>query len=442
MHFPVHQLFDAEDWIDDFDEHWHGNDTKRALRRRFRKEIIDQFKSYQMPVIELSADTPRQAVCQVFEKVNTGGVTLTVFELLTATFAADEFDLRKDWESRRQQWAGQEYRVLREVSNTDFLQAVALLATSKARAEYLNQNPSDERGPRIGCRRSDILNMPLEAYAHWAGPLTKGFKAAAKILHQQYIFETKYLPYGAQLIPLAAILTVLHAKEAETTTAQKKIAQWLWCGILGEQYGGTTETRFGFDLPEVVAWVRELGPEPRTVAEAQFAPTRLDRLRTRGSAAYKGIYALLMKNDARDWRSGEKTSVTDYFAESIEIHHMFPVAWCKKNGVAPADYNLIANKTPLTGLTNRIISGRAPSVYLPRLAKDQGVDESTIEGYVRSHAAEPSLLAIDDFRAFITTRRAGLLALVSAAMGKPIDASAPIEDNTEPVEADDDLDDE
>jgi hypothetical protein len=38
----------------------------------------------------------------VFEKVNTGGVTLTVFELLTATFDADELDLRQHWEKECQ----------------------------------------------------------------------------------------------------------------------------------------------------------------------------------------------------------------------------------------------------------------------------------------------------------------------------------------------------
>ena len=42
--------------------------------------------------------TPKIAVCQVFEKVNTGGVSLTVFELVTAGFAADGYNLREDWE--------------------------------------------------------------------------------------------------------------------------------------------------------------------------------------------------------------------------------------------------------------------------------------------------------------------------------------------------------
>jgi hypothetical protein len=44
-----------------------------------------------MPVVERRSGT---------EKVNQGGVSLTVFELMTATFAADEFLLRDDWAAR------------------------------------------------------------------------------------------------------------------------------------------------------------------------------------------------------------------------------------------------------------------------------------------------------------------------------------------------------
>ncbi|WP_309116501.1 hypothetical protein [Saccharothrix sp.] len=98
------------------------------LWSKFHEVVVKAFEQYQLPVIELGKSTPRQAVCQVFEKVNTGGVTLTVFELLTATFAADVFDLRQDWADRRAQWAGK-YGILSEVANTDFLQAVTLLAT-------------------------------------------------------------------------------------------------------------------------------------------------------------------------------------------------------------------------------------------------------------------------------------------------------------------------
>ena len=78
-------------------------------------------------------------------------------------------------------------------------------------------------------------------------------------------------PYGTQVIPLSAILTVLSSQEANTVGARQKLARWLWCGVFGELYGGTTETRFARDLPEMVAWIRGAETEPRTVQEAQFA---------------------------------------------------------------------------------------------------------------------------------------------------------------------------
>ena len=61
----------------------------------FNKKIIMQTLQYKIPVISLGKDTPKEAVCQVFENVNTGGVSLTVFELVTAIFAMDDFELRK-----------------------------------------------------------------------------------------------------------------------------------------------------------------------------------------------------------------------------------------------------------------------------------------------------------------------------------------------------------
>jgi hypothetical protein len=435
--FPVTKVFDPFEWFQGYSKHWDYDRDLLRRKDRFHAEVISRFDKYQVPVIELDSSTPREAVCQVFEKVNTGGVTLTVFELLTATYAADEFDLRADWEERSKSWRGQEFAVLHEVTNTDFLQALTLLHTFRAREASLVGNPDEDRAPRIGCRRADMLKLPLDAYRRWADPLTEAFKAAARFLHEQYMFEARFLPYGSQVIPLAAILAVLSSREANTVGARQKLARWLWCGVFGELYGGTTETRFARDLPEVVEWIRGAETEPRTATEAQFAPGRLDTLRTRGSAAYKGIYALLMKNRATDWRSGEPITVTQYFDLAIDIHHIFPRAWCETQGIKPDVYNTILNKTPLTAQTNRIIQGHAPSLYLPALADSAGASQDAIEAHVATHAADPAFMLKDDFDGFTADRRARLLQLIGDAMGKRIDLT--LDDDT--AEADDDPDD-
>jgi hypothetical protein len=439
--FPMSAVYDHDEWLDGYDANWNYSPDRMKQRRQFRQQVLTQFREYQIPVIELGSSTPRPAVCQVFEKVNTGGVTLTVFELLTATYAADEFDLRKDWEGRKNSWSGAEFKVLREVSNTDFLQAVTLLATQKERTNYLKNYPDDDRAPRVGCRRTDILNLPLTAYKRWAPEAETGFKDAARLMHQLHVFDTKFLPYGSQLIPLAAIYALLGA-DATSGQAIQRLTRWLWCGIFGELYGGTTETRFARDLPDVVAWIRE-GDEPRTIQEAQFAPGRLDTLRTRGSAAYKGIYALLMKRQARDWRSGELMTVTTYFDDYVDIHHIFPQAWCEKQGIPPAVYNGIANKTPLTARTNRIIGGYGPSAYLSRLTSSAKIDRHQIDQHICSHFVDVARLEADDFDRFLDARRSALLALISEAMGKPIETGlASPEAMAEPETSDDDLDDE
>ena len=440
--FPLHKVFDPDDWSMGFQEHWDYDRDQIRLWNSFRTEVVRRFDTYQLPVIELGRDTPRQAVCQVFEKVNTGGVTLTVFELLTATYAADEFDLRRHWEEQcRAAWSAPEYRILREVSNTDFLQAVTLLATSARRDAAAARGEEDERLPRIGCKRADMLGLTLAEYQRFAPAIVGGMKAAAKFLHRQYLFDTKFLPYGTQLIPLAAILAVLD-KDGQSAGAQQKLARWYWCGVFGELYGGTTETRFSRDLPDVVGWIRRSGSQPRTITEAQFAAGRLLTLRTRGSAAYKGIYALLMREGALDWRTGEAATVTTYFEEAIDIHHIFPKAWCATRKIPPHVYNSIVNKTPLTARTNRVIGGRAPSEYLPRLAHSAGVDEDTISKHVSTHLVRADLMQPDDFNAFFADRKRALLDKIAAAMGKTIDETNPAgAEEPDTLDAEDDTDD-
>jgi hypothetical protein len=182
--------------------------------------------------------------------------------------------------------------------------------------------------------------------------------------------------------------------------------------------------------------------EPRTVQEAQFAPDRLLTLRTRGSAAYKGIYALLLKEGALDWRTGEPANVTNYFDDAIDIHHIFPRAWCEQGRIDPKVYNSVVNKTPLSARTNRVIGGWAPSQYLNRLANSAGVDPSTIDKHISTHLVDPVTLRSDDFDAFFAKRQHLLLDQIAAVLGKPIQSKAVASPAIEDVaDAEDDTDD-
>lgn len=422
--FPLTAVFDDWSWSRAFRDYWDptGDRTKDDLYRDFSRQILNAFQSYQIPVITLGKDTPKQAVCLVFEKVNTGGKKLDAFELLTAIFAADDpnFHLRDEWYGGNGKKGLKptlsEFNVLKEVSSTDFIQAVTLLHTKALRErDIADAKPEKETTP-ISSQRKAMLNLPLTSYKALSPKVEKGFILAGRFLRTQKIYWFKDVPYQTQLIPLAAILGEL-GDNWDRDEARRKVTRWFWCGVFGELYGSSAETRSGKDIVEVPAWIAG-GEEPTTVKEATFRMDRLDTLYTRLSAAYKGVHALMMKAGAQDFRSGQAFDDTVYFDESVDIHHVFPKAWCEKKGISKRVYDSVGNKTPLFYRTNRIIGGKAPSAYLADLSREGAVAPGVLDEHIRTHHIAPALLRADDFDAYLKHRREALTALIEEAMGK------------------------
>ena len=297
-----------------------------------------------------------------------------------------------------------------------------------------------ESTPGISCKRKDVLRLTISDYRRWADRVTGAFEKAAKFLHALRIYDARDVPYHAQFVPLAAILAALDER-ADHDGIRSKIARWYWCGVFGELYGGATETRFAKDLPDVLSWL-EGGPEPATIADANFAPARLLTLRTRNSAAYKGLYALLMRDGCLDFRTGYGIDLQMYFDEKIDIHHIFPQKWCKANGIDAKRCDSVVNKTPISARTNRMIGGNAPSVYLSRVQKSAGTDAGRMNEILRSHLIDPVPLGADDFHSFFETRSHALLERIERAMGKAISrALVDAEESSETVEYEDEGDD-
>ena len=416
--FPVNRIFRSAEWRQAYNKHWNYAPENIQLYDAFEREVVKRFEQYQVPVIELKKETPKEAVCLVFERVNTGGVALNVFELLTAAFAADDFQLRDDWNAREQRLKSQ-HPVLRNLQSDDFLQAISLLVTQTRRRDAVAAGASADNVPGISCKRKDILKLEVGDWKAWADLVEVGFVRAARFLYGQKIFKARDLPYRTQLVPLAAMFVDL-GKDGETEGARQKIARWYWCGVLGELYGGAIESRFARDLPEVAALVRGEAVEPITIQESSFQSNRLLTLRTRNSSAYKGLYALLMRDGGRDFRTGEPIEAQTFFDDKVDIHHIFPEKWCKANGVESGTYNSVINKTALAARTNRQIGGRAPSKYIPSIEKAAGVSSEKMDEILRSHCIAPDGLRADGFWEFFAARAEALLKRIETATGKAV----------------------
>ena len=421
-YLPLSLIY-TDGWFD-----WIFNCPNSDVAKQFHKKFIKPALSYQIPAIELDKETEKAAVATVFEKVNIGGLPLNVFELLTAVFAGDteyyaetgkDFRLNDDWQETKKLWSS--YPVLNRVENTDFLQAVTMLASRKRQ----QNNPDSARKIAVTAKREDVLKLTLQDYLEWRDELREAFIWASAFLADLHIFTARDIPYPKQLVPLAAIRVVL-GSDADLYNVRARLVRWYWSGVFGELYGGAIETRFVRDLEAVPIWCRsEDAPTPRTVSDANFVESRLHSLRTRNSAAYKGVMATLMGNKARDWMEAKEFGAYQYKEMNVDIHHIFPDAWCKKNDIDPERRESIVNKTMLSAKTNRVIGGSAPSSYLQKVESRANISSEALDQILGQHLVDPGALRSDDFDEFFEARRQALCELIETALGKsvPRDAS-------------------
>jgi len=431
-HFPLNQVFNngGRDWFYDWRDHWRskGRDVS-DLDRNFVRTVIDRIERYKMPIIRLDRGNSREAICLVFEKVNVGGKKLDAFELVTAIYASDNFDLREDWSGtakpavpgRRMRMIGSPNRrdVLTEIASTDFLQSCTLLHTRDNRLARQAEGKTGKDLPQISCNRDALLGLPLAAYQKYAAGVESGFIEAGAFLNEQKIIWNRDVPYPPLVVGLASAFAIL-GNEAQTTAAKQKLAQWFWCVTLGELYGSSTESRLAKDVPQLVNWVRDNGARPQSLDEALFQQDRLRSLRSRLSAAYKGLHALLMRHGCRDFITGRGVELMTFFNDKIDIHHVFPKKWCLSQGIKPAVFDSIVNKSPLFKRSNITISGSAPSAYLKKIEQAQGISASDLDDILRSHLIDPKHLRNDDFEAFMAARTKALTELIAGAMGKSV----------------------
>ena len=416
--FPLNITFSnasTDDWRFEM-ENYYGNDNEhRLLFREFNQKILRPILEYNMPVIQLDKDTPKEAVCQIFENVNTGGVPLTVFELVTATFAADGYELRKDWDETKAKFAKKvNGELLKDITGANFLAAMTLLIT------YNNRISSGTDEIAVTCKKRDILRIDVQDYKKYHDSLIAGFCNAADFLVHQGIFRSRDLPYSSQLIPLAAIYAFDndHDKLLSLGSNKDKLSQWYWCGVMGELYGGANEARFALDIIGMFKWMSG-GDVPDTVYRSSIIPTRLLTMQTRNSAAYKGIMAIILQDSPLDFMTGNKMDIAAYIDEEADIHHIFPEAYCANADLPRKKWNSVVNKTPIYATSNRSIGGHAPSIYIKTMA-GKGLSQTMIEDAIKSHKINYDYLSTDNFDAYFIDRTMALLNRIEKAMGKSI----------------------
>ena len=414
---PLHTVFDPSGqltpWKDKYLTPLASNDLSQfqALGAEWNRLVqpwLDAVYTYQFPVIELGASMPLDAICHIFEKVNSTGVPLDVFDLCTAILWSEGFQLNKEWDTTQAQIAPS--LPMQDVAGTYFLQGLSLLAS----LDRKQANPSSTVA--VTCRKADLMKMNKATVQKWWPVLVCGYQEAAKFMADQGILSERVLPYSTLIIPLTAIFArVIQVKgHAHVGAVWPKVRQWYWCSVFSQRYSSKTETISAQDFEQVLNWIGG-GSPPDVVHAFSFRADALEEITSIRNAIYKGVLCLLASQGAKDFGGGGKLSTHLAAVTKQDHHHIFPTKALTTLGIADSRGDAIINKTLINAAVNQSIGGNLPSIYVKNSRAKMGT--AVFDDILASHQIDSALLSADQWQPFIEDRRERVRSLIQMACG-------------------------
>lgn len=363
---PCTRLLKSDDfyqWRDGLEDWLRDNEPPNY--ERFRKEwrspwteAVTHFQTFTVPLVELprvedSDPESISRVCAIFEKLNSTGVELSIYDLLTARLYRSGIKLHDLWNQ-----ACKDHKRLNEWSSgkADTNKFGVLVLRTLALLRGLDPKP------RI------LIDLKPDGFeADWKRAAQAVERALELLTHVDEdgfgVFDRKWLP-GFGLIPvLAALRSVIdHCKLGAGPRCD--LRRWYWCNVFLERYSSAVESKSRKDYAEMLAHWTEDGSEPAVFAEAR-ARIGADGYTVRDSASnasavYSGVFCLLALRGARDWMRGESIQL-----QKLQDHHIFPQAYLKKHSLTTrSSVNSIANRTLISDETNAKIKDKAPVEYI------------------------------------------------------------------------------
>jgi len=404
---PLQVIFGGQgfySWLDDVaeiiekDPALQGQFDRKALREAYQAHI-EKIVTYEFPVVTLPADTSLEAVCTIFETLNSTGVKLSVFDLLSARYFAVGKNLRQLW--------------LEALETTKHLQAFEIdpyyvLQVISARC-------------RNSIKRSDVLRLDASAVVEAWDDAVWGMDQALDFLVTECgVLSAGWLSYNTILVPLAYAFMVNRGLEGPAVgTFREKVRRWYWCSVFGQTYESNPTSQTMVDINQLAAWFAG-GPAPEAVADFGLDRASLFTTTMRQRAVYRGIMCLMLRRPPRDFHSTKKLTAGLIEEQRVDDHHVFPKGYLAPLGIPEREIDSILNKALIDRQTNQSIGSRAPSVYLQEIEKRLGAHE--LDEVLTSHClpvGSCSSLRRDDFEAFRQERADAFCRLISEVTARP-----------------------
>jgi hypothetical protein len=377
------------------------------------------FRNYDIPIIEMDADTPDTTVVQTFERINTQGMDLGVFDILTARlYPHMSISLRDLWEETITQYP----RIETYADNTgkERVRERLLRVLALYRGEECTESSLRELEPE---------NFP-DDWRTAASMLDRCLEKARSSDRGGFGVTEKYgFPYGS-IVPALANLIYL-AEEKGSYPDQRgleKIQQWYWTSIFSTRYSGSSDTISYRDYNQMKEWIHEDSDEiPEAIEEgARRIPIEIDLETTTRGGPYDGVMSLLVLNGARDFGTFESITV-----HQVDDHHIFPKTQLE-NGLNGNEYseterNRILNRTIIQYRNNRFKYGDdLPSNYVQDMVNEHPEGEEGVKELLQQHFINEEgfkALLRDDYETFCQARKKEIREEIEDRVGKEIDWS-------------------
>jgi hypothetical protein len=369
------------------------------------QEKADQVEAYKNKLTNYDFSTitikdyPIEVACEVFSRINTGGKSLTVFEIMVAkTYdEAKKFDL------------AEKYELLRDGSDDE------KECLTSAKFETLPESIIMQCVAAItlrAIRSKDILKIRREKFIdNWEPMKASLFMAIDFIRSELRVPVSQLVPYPALVVPFTYFFHATGNKKPNHEQVRLLEQFFYWAGLT-ERYSSSTESKMSEDFNKMDAIAKgtppnyssnELSIVPQVIAETWFSA---------GNAYCKAILCLLAYQQPKSFDTNGLVILDNShlkIATSRNYHHFFPKAY-----LASADKskepNLIANITLIDGYSNKHrIGKKSPSEYTSKFAKDNEALPDTFQTHLIRDIEGYGVLA-DDYDMFIQ-RRAKAIAL-------------------------------
>ena len=318
-----------------------------AQRRASAKvnRIFETVRNYQVPLVIIDRGESTEAICRIFETINSTGTRLTTFDLAVARFFPKP-DLQSLWTESQTQLP-----ILKrfEAEGERVLQGIALLRPSSKTTSM-----EVTRGTLLGLTREEISD---------------GWRDAASALAEAYEWTEsrgavpKLLANEGLLVALAFFLKSASKRWRHANSAYGTILErWYFANILQQGAKQAANYRVAQAAGELRTWINE-GKTP-SIPLVRLTVDELLRL-PKSDNRYRGLHALMRWKCGRDFWTGE---VLD--SDDVEDHHIFPAALSKREGIPQRMLDSIANRLLIATQTNRTLGDQLPRDYMNRLHRD------------------------------------------------------------------------